>query len=112
MSLPLFDTDEPARVEPGPLPPVPPYQPTSPTSEAGARKAQASAAAQCARLLAAYRTHGEGLTDAEAAYWTGLDRTSVIPRRHALMRDGLVVETGARVNPKSGVKNAVYGVKA
>ena len=112
MSLPLFDDPDP--LPPGPLPPVPPpvpYQPGSATSKAGAKHAESVAAAQCQRLLRAYEVHG-AMTDAEAAFFLNLERTTVIPRRHALQRAGLVVEVDTRVNPKSGVRNTVYGLKA
>ena len=111
MSLPLFP-DEP-RVIDGPLPPVDrvPYQPSSATSREGAEQAAEAAQRQCQRLLALYREHPEGLTDAEAATALGLERTTTIPRRHALMRAGLVVEKSSRVNERSGVRNTVYGVQ-
>ena len=111
MSLPLFP-DEAPRVIDGPLPPVErvPYQPASATSLEGADKAAEAAQQQCQRLLALYREHPEGLTDTEAACVLGLERTTVIPRRHALMRAGLVVEKSSRVNERSGVRNTVYGV--
>jgi hypothetical protein len=111
VSLPLFDDIEP-RPAVGKLPPVAPrvpYQPTSETSQQGAQKAAQTAAAQCQRLLKAYRDHGD-LTDAEAAFFLNLERSTVIPRRHECQRTGQVVEKGARVNPKSGVRNTVYGL--
>jgi hypothetical protein len=113
VTLPLFDDLEPRPAMVGKLPPVAPrvpYQPTSPTSQQGAQKAAQAAAAQVQRLLAAYRDQGP-LTDAEAAFFLNLERSTVIPRRHAAMEQGLVVEKGARVNPKSGVRNTVYGLK-
>jgi hypothetical protein len=111
VTLPLFDDLEPRPVA-GKLPPVAPrvpYQPTSETSQQGAQKAAQTAAAQCQRLLRAYKDFGP-MTDAEAAFALNLERTTVIPRRHALQRGGLVVELDTRVNPKSGVRNTVYGL--
>jgi hypothetical protein len=112
VTLPLFDDLEPRPAVVGKLPPVAPrvpYQPTSETSQQGAQKAAQTAAAQVQRLLKAYRDHGD-LTDAEAAFFLNLERSTVIPRRHAAMEQGLVVEKGERVNPKSGVRNTVYGL--
>ena len=111
-TLPLFDDEPPRRTISGPLPPVPPvpYQRGSETSEAGAKAVRQAAAAQCQRLLQAYQEHGD-LTDAEAAFFLNLDRSTVIPIRHVLMTAGQVIEKGSRQNPVSGVANKVYGVK-
>jgi hypothetical protein len=114
VTLPLFDDLEPRPAVVGKLPPVAPrvpYQPTSETSQQGAQKAAQAAAAQCQRLMKAYRDHGD-LTDAEAAFFLNLERTTVIPRRHSLMYGPfpLVEVKGERVNPKSGVRNTVYGL--
>jgi hypothetical protein len=80
---------------------------------ASAMGAQASgevAGRQMVTLLTAYREHGS-LTDIEIETVTGVQKSSVIPRRRALQKRGLVVEIGHRVNPASGVSNTTYGLQ-
>lgn len=75
----------------------------------GAQDASERAARQALQLLTAYRQYGD-LTDAEMEAKTGIQRSSVIPRRRELMKRGLVVEVGHRKNPASGVTNTTFGI--
>lgn len=62
------------------------------------------------RVLDAYTYAQEaGMTDEELAKWTRIKRTTVIPRRHGLMRKGLVAKIGRR-KASSGVTVGVYGL--
>lgn len=94
--------------------PVPPSRGnttrTKHCSEMGALDVQHRVGAQHETLLKAYRTHGD-LTDAEMEEWAGIDRSTVIPRRHELMKRGLVVEVGTRKNVRTGVSNTTFGLK-
>lgn len=96
-----------AKVQPFP---TAPYATGSATSKAGADAVQGSLQRRCAELLNVYLEHGP-LTDLEAAHYLGWERTSVIPRRHQLVRRGQVQKCGTRKNPRSGVENDVYGLK-
>lgn len=78
-------------------------------SHAGAKAAAERAGRQALALLAAYREHGP-LTDAEAAYWLNVERTTINARRAELMRLGLVKVDGVRKNPKSNISNATWGL--
>lgn len=78
-------------------------------SSLGAAKAGEVVGRQMVTLLTAYRQHGE-LTDVEAEARTGIQKSSVIPRRRALMLRGLVVETGHRKNPRTGITNTTFGL--
>lgn len=79
------------------------------TSFLGAQDASSRAANQCIRLLEMYAKHGS-LTDAEMETLTGIQRSSVIPRRRELQHRGLVQEIGSRKNPASGITNTTYGL--
>lgn len=87
-----------------------PYATGSATSKAGAEAVKGILTRQCEQLLRAYREHGL-LTDWEMAQRLGWERTTVIPRRHTLVRLGQVQKVGTRKNPDSGIANDVYGVK-
>lgn len=92
------------------LPPIAPASGVSRHCSAmGALKAQSFAEAQMQRVLAAYREHGP-LTDAEVESITGIDRSSVIPRRTELVKRGLVEKDDGRTrtNPKSGISNTLW----
>lgn len=78
-------------------------------SAMGAQAAGEVAGRQMVTLLTAYQEHGS-LTDIEMETVTGVQKSSVIPRRWALMARGLVVEIGHRKNPKSGISNTTYGL--
>lgn len=81
-------------------------------SAMGALKAQPNKEAQHQRMLAMYRQHG-GLTDAEMEALTGIDRSSVTPRRTELIKLGLVESdpAGTRKNPQSAVSNKLWRLK-
>jgi hypothetical protein len=87
-----------------------PYAKGSETSKAGAEAVKADLSRQCQELLELYVTHGP-LTDHEAAQLLAWERTTVIPRRHTLMRRQQVEKLGTRENPDSGIQNDVYGLK-
>ncbi len=77
-------------------------------SSEGAKAAGELTARQMLRVLTAYQ--GGPLTDIEVEAVTGIDKSSVIPRRRELQRVGLVVEVGHRQNPKSGKSNTTFGL--
>ena len=78
-------------------------------STEGAGAVKERVARQMLIVLMAYKTHG-ALNDAEVETITGIQRSSVIPRRWALLRAGLIQEIGHRVNVKSGKSNTAYGI--
>jgi len=78
-------------------------------SAVGAAAVQPHVASQMARVYAAYEQHG-ALCDTEVEIHTGIDRSSVIPRRRALEKLGLVREVGFRTNPRSGKSNIAYTI--
>lgn len=78
-------------------------------SSMGAVAASEVAGRQMLTVLLAYKTHGP-LTDIDVASLTGVQKSSVIPRRRALMKAGLVVEVQIRVNPVTGRPNMTYAV--
>lgn len=78
-------------------------------SHQGAVDASERVGRQMLALLTAYRQFGD-LTDAEMKQHTGIQRSSVIPRRRELMKRGLVHEVGSRKNPDSGVTNCTFGL--
>jgi len=86
-----------------------PHAKGSATSKAGAEAVQSKLSRQCAELLDLYITAGP-LTDWEAAKRLGWERTTVIPRRHTLIRRKQVEKLGTRENPDSGIQNDVYGL--
>ena len=101
--------------EPLPRPLSAPYAPGSETSQAAAKSLGWDRVTKQARdLEQLYKLHGP-LTDAEAAtllsqqYGRTVERSSVIPRRHAL--GGRIRKYEARTNPASGLLNDTYGLK-
>jgi hypothetical protein len=58
-------------------------------------------------VLTAYGQNG-ALTDIDVEFLTGINRTSVIPRRRELMKRSLVVEVGTKKNEQSGRSNTTY----
>mgnify|MGYP001613731341 CR=1 FL=1 len=78
-------------------------------SAEGAKAAGEAIGRQMVLLLTAYRQHGV-LTDAAMAELTGIQRSSVIPRRRDLIKRGLVVEVGHAKNPQTGITNTTYGL--
>lgn len=88
----------------------PPYQRSSSESREGADAIVPHLEELERRVLDAYRYAQEiGMTDEEAARFTRIKVTTVIPRRHTLMRRGLVAKIGRRRAP-SGVTVGVYGL--
>lgn len=78
-------------------------------SAQGATSANERVARQMVTILDAYRQHGP-LTDIEMEARTAIQKSSVIPRRRALMQRGLVVEIGHRKNPATNITNTVFGL--
>lgn len=105
---------DPSRVSPTgqPLPPIAPSPDriAKHASSMGALAAQSVAGAQMQRLLDAYKQHGP-LTDLEAEDHTGIQRSSVIPRRRALIKQGLVQEIGSK-KERTGITNTTWGLTA
>ena len=85
-----------------------PFQAGSHSSAMGAIDAARRVNPQCATLLAMYQKHGD-LTDQDMEDVTGIDRSTVIPRRRELMKQGLVIQVGHRKNPRTGISNTTYG---
>lgn len=79
------------------------------SSAMGAQAVQPKVAEQMARVYAAYQKFG-ALCDTEVELKTGIQRSSIIPRRRELQKLGLVKEIGHRKNPQSGVSNTTFGV--
>lgn len=77
------------------------------SSSEGAKAVQPHAERQMCTVLDTYKTHGP-LCDTEVELLTGIDRSSVIPRRRELEKRGLVIEVGFRKNPKSGRSNTAF----
>jgi predicted HTH transcriptional regulator len=75
----------------------------------GAKKAEERCARQALALLAVYREHGP-LTDAEAAYRLGVERTTINARRNELVAQGHVSARGTRKNDKTNINNTVWGL--
>ena len=75
-------------------------------SRAGAEKALPKAGTQRALVYAAIQEHGP-VSDQQLVTWTGLPLATVIPRRWALVQDGLVESVGVQMGP-CGVKVNVY----
>lgn len=82
---------------------------TTHASQEGARDASERVGRQMVTLLTAYRSYGD-LTDVEMEQKTGVQKSSVIPRRRALMARGLVQEIGHRKNPATGISNTTFGL--
>jgi hypothetical protein len=84
----------------------------APTSQACSREGAAAVKAKLAtQLMAVLNTYKyQELTDAQVSSLTGIQRTSVIPRRRELMKRGLVEKKGTARNPDSGVTNVRYGL--
>lgn len=61
--------------------------------------------------LKVYRSLREygNMTDIEISLKTGLDKNAVNGRRNSLVKKGLVVERGRKVNPFSGKLNILWG---
>lgn len=78
-------------------------------SSLGAQAVQPHVGRQMAVILETYQARG-ALNDAEVEAITGIDRSSVIPRRRELEKQGLVVAVGFRVNPTSGKNNVAFDV--
>jgi len=79
-------------------------------SAEGAKAVEPHVERQARQVLECYRQHGP-LCDTEVEIKTGIARSSVIPRRRALMKQGRVVEVAAfRKNPISGKNNTAYDV--
>lgn len=76
-------------------------------SAMGAIRVQPKAAEQRATVYATYQDGPK--SDAQVSALTGIQRSSVIPRRRELMKLGLVVEVGFVRNEHSGVSNTTYG---
>lgn len=89
-----------------------PYGGTTPqsahASRAGAEDARARVASQLLRYLAYLKARPQGATDAEAAAFLEIERTSVCARRNALVKAGLVYPDGFRPGPTGRVKNTVW----
>lgn len=75
----------------------------------GAEKIAPSIPGLQERVLSAYRLMGP-MTDVELADFLGLDKNTVIPRRHELMEAGHVQKIGHRRNERTGVSNATWGL--
>ncbi len=78
-------------------------------SSEGALAAQEVLARQLMKVLTAYGEHGE-LTDIDVERLTGIQKSSVIPRRRSLQLRGLVMELGTKKNEESGRSNTTYGL--
>lgn len=78
------------------------------TSYQGAKHAAERAGRQALALLTAYREHG-ALTDAEAAYWLNVERTTINARRAELIAKGLVASKGTRKS-QYGISNTTWGL--
>lgn len=78
-------------------------------SAEGAKSVSERIGRQMVVLMTAYKQHGP-LTDAEAAEKTSIQRSTIIPRRHELMKRGLVVEVGHKRNEQTHVTNTTYGL--
>jgi len=78
-------------------------------SAEGAKAAGEVVGRQMIRILEAYRKFGP-MDDLQVERATGIQRSSVIPRRRKLMEAGLVVELGSHKSPFSGRTNTVYGL--
>lgn len=89
--------------------PLPPFQAGSHTSYLGAVDASGRVSRQCAQILGMYRVYGS-LTDAQMADMTGIERSTVIPRRRELQRRGLVTFSGHHRNALTGILNKTYGL--
>ena len=61
------------------------------------------------KVLNALSVHGP-LTDCEISERTGLEKNAVNGRRNGLVKKGIVVERGTKVNPKSGKTNIAWGL--
>lgn len=83
-----------------------PFQASSATSYQGAKRAEPKAGTQKAVVLEAIRQHGP-ISDHEIEKLTGYALNIVNARRHMLMKDGLVMESGTHAGP-FGVRNTVY----
>lgn len=78
------------------------------TSYAGAKAASERVARQAMRLIDAYRDHGP-LTDAEAAFFLGVERTTINARRAELIARSLVESKGTRKSVH-GISNTTWGL--
>ena len=78
-------------------------------SAEGARHAEERIGRQMLEVMTAYRQYGP-LTDVEVEAKTGIQKSSIIPRRRELQKRGLVVELGHRKNPTTGISNTVFGL--
>lgn len=88
----------------------PPYQRKSVESREGAEAIRPHLGELQKRVLDAYRyAQDRGMTDQEAVAWTRIRLSTLIPRRHELMKRGLVAKIGRRRAP-SGVTVGVYGL--
>ena len=74
-----------------------------------AERSAVRATTQTARLMALYVTRGPQ-TDADAALALGLDRSTINARRATLVRSGAIVARWSAVNPRSGVRNTLWGL--
>lgn len=87
-----------------------PYQRGSEESRDGAEAIRPHLGELQKRVLDAYRYAQErGMTDQEAVAWTRIRLSTLIPRRHELMKCGLVAKIGRR-RASSGVTVGVYGL--
>ena len=106
-----FNFDVPP-VDPARDPVLPPIAPSAEpvarhASSMGALSVQAHADAQMQRIFDAYTMYGP-LTDLEAQDRTGIQRSSIIPRRRELMKRGLVLAIGSK-KERTGVTNTTWG---
>lgn len=93
-----------------------PYASSSATSKAGATRAESIHVRMTRELEGLYLALGP-LSDAEAAYQMSriygrpVERTTIIPRRTALVREGIVEAKGPKVNPVTNVQNMRWGLR-
>lgn len=64
---------------------------------------------RCGLLLRLYETRGP-MSDREASYILGWDRSDVSARRNDLMRDGQIGSLGEKKDPDTGKTVNVWGV--
>jgi hypothetical protein len=93
--------------------PYTPYVPESDTSRAAAEAKAPTAETDAARVLDFIRSRGaHGATDDEAETALGMLHQNASARRRGLFLRGLVVDSGARRNTRSGRKATVWTAKA
>lgn len=78
-------------------------------SQMGAKAARVFASQQRERMMAIYAERGP-LTDCEMEAISGIDKSSITPRRNELIKFGVVEKDDGRTrrNPRTGISNTLW----